>query len=98
VVPKELDSDPWLLNVENGTLDLRSGELREHHGEDLMTKLAPVCYVSGARAPVWKPFSSVSCPPRGFGGSCVGLSPSEAREEPQEGAQHRSWWRRVFGG
>jgi putative DNA primase/helicase len=66
VVPKELDAHPWLLNVENGTLDLRSGELREHHGEDLMTKLAPVCYVSGARAPVWEAFLERVLPSEGL--------------------------------
>jgi putative DNA primase/helicase len=27
----DLDRDPWLLNVENGTLDLRMGELLQHH-------------------------------------------------------------------
>jgi hypothetical protein len=62
----ELDADPWLLNVENGTLDLRSGELRDHHGEDLMTKLVPVCYVSGARAPVWEAFLERVLPSEGL--------------------------------
>ncbi len=36
------DADPRLLNVANGTLDLRSGALRPHRREDLITKLAPV--------------------------------------------------------
>src|SRR5215208_7528694 len=31
-----------LLNVENGTVDLRTGSLRPHLPEDLITKLAPV--------------------------------------------------------
>jgi len=34
VEPEELDSDGWLLNVENGTLDLRDGSFREHREED----------------------------------------------------------------
>jgi putative DNA primase/helicase len=25
--PQELDADPWLLNVANGTIDLRTGRL-----------------------------------------------------------------------
>jgi phage/plasmid-associated DNA primase len=25
-----LDTNPWLFNVENGTIDLKTGELREH--------------------------------------------------------------------
>ena len=35
---------PWLLNCENGTLDLRTGELRSHERDDLLTKLCPVEY------------------------------------------------------
>jgi putative DNA primase/helicase len=42
VSPEELDTDPRLLNVENGTVDLRTGSLRPHLPEDLITKLAPV--------------------------------------------------------
>lgn len=40
----ELDSDPWKLNVLNGTLDLRTGELKPHDRTDLITKLAPVIF------------------------------------------------------
>src|SRR5207253_11351585 len=53
-VPGELDSDPWLLNVENGTLDIRTGRLREHRRDDLMTKLAPVRYDPTATSPVFE--------------------------------------------
>ena len=35
------DADPWLLNAPNGTLDLRTGELRPHRREDYITKLVP---------------------------------------------------------
>src|SRR5215208_4947610 len=42
VSPEELDTDPMLLNVENGTVDLRTGSLRPHLPGDLITKLAPV--------------------------------------------------------
>ncbi len=38
------DADPWLLNCANGTLDLRTGALRPHRREDMLTKLAPVNY------------------------------------------------------
>ena len=41
VVPRELDQHPWLLNVQNGTIDLRTGKLRPHRREDLITALAP---------------------------------------------------------
>lgn len=38
--PKHMDADPWLFNVQNGTLDLRTGEIRKHNPEDLITKIA----------------------------------------------------------
>jgi putative DNA primase/helicase len=56
VAPEELDADPWVLNVLNGTIDLRTGELREHRREDLITKLAPVEYDPAATAPTWEAF------------------------------------------
>lgn len=52
----ELDADPWLLNVSNGTIDLRTGELQDHRREDLITKLAPVAYDPTATAPTWDAF------------------------------------------
>jgi len=52
----ELDRDPWLLNVENGTLDLRTGKLREHRKEDYITKLAPVAFEPEAACPRWLAF------------------------------------------
>lgn len=44
VEPAHLDADPWLLNVANGTIDLRTGELGDHRREDLITKLIDVVY------------------------------------------------------
>ncbi|HEY8865290.1 MAG TPA: phage/plasmid primase, P4 family, partial [Solirubrobacteraceae bacterium] len=52
----DLDADPWLLNVANGTVDLRTGELRPHRREDLITKLAPVEYDPDARLELWDGF------------------------------------------
>jgi P4 family phage/plasmid primase-like protien len=53
VLPEEMDASPDLLNVLNGTIDLRAGKLREHRREDLITKLAPVEYDPNAAAPMW---------------------------------------------
>jgi len=44
----ELDRDPYLFNVTNGTLDLRTGDLRPHRRSDFLSKLAPVAYDPGA--------------------------------------------------
>ncbi|MGH9426934.1 MAG: hypothetical protein ACRD2L_11615, partial [Terriglobia bacterium] len=42
VLPKQFDTNPWLLTVSNGTLDLKTGELRSHNREDLLTKSIPL--------------------------------------------------------
>jgi putative DNA primase/helicase len=52
----DLDRNPWLLNVENGTVDLNTGELRPHRKEDMITKLAKVRYDKNADCPMWKQF------------------------------------------
>lgn len=54
VLPDAWDADPWLLNVNNGTVDLRTGELRPHDRADMLTKLAPVDYDPSADAPTWR--------------------------------------------
>lgn len=56
VLPDELDADPWTLNLGNGTLDLRTGRLREHRRADLITKLAPVDFNPTASCPRWLAF------------------------------------------
>jgi hypothetical protein len=56
VTPDQFDRDPWLLNVQNGTLDLRTGQLRAHSREDLITKLVPVAYDERAGCPTFERF------------------------------------------
>lgn len=56
VTGRELDANPWLLNVENGTLDLSTISFRNHDKNDLLTKLAPVLYDRDADAPFWRDF------------------------------------------
>lgn len=52
----EFDADPWLLNVANGVLDLRTGQLVEHQPSLMLTKLADVDYRPGAACPEWMRF------------------------------------------
>lgn len=49
-----LDVDPYLLNVANGTIDLRTGELQPHDPADLITKLIPIKYKPDATAPLFE--------------------------------------------
>jgi len=53
---EDLDSDPMLLNVLNGTIDLRTGSLHSHDRKDLITRLAPVRFDPQARCPRWTAF------------------------------------------
>jgi putative DNA primase/helicase len=54
--PDDLDADPFLLNCANGTLDLRTGELRDHDPADLITKIAGAAYHPGAAGPEFAKF------------------------------------------
>jgi putative DNA primase/helicase len=54
VAHEELDARPWLLNVVNGTIDLRDGTLRAHDPADLLTKQVLVEYDPDAQAPLWE--------------------------------------------
>lgn len=54
--PGELDANPWLLSVENGTIDLRTAQLRDHAPADLITKLVPATYDPEARCDRWESF------------------------------------------
>ena len=53
---KDLDANQWLLNVCNGTIDLRTGTLLPHRREDLMTKNSSVQYEQTACCPRWEQF------------------------------------------
>ncbi|MHB1330256.1 MAG: DNA primase family protein, partial [Gemmatimonadales bacterium] len=57
----QFDTDPMLLNVNNGTLDLRADAdgtftLRPHNPADNITRLAPVTYDPLATAPAFERF------------------------------------------
>lgn len=62
VLPEELDRDPYLINVMNGTIDLRTGELRPPSPGDFITKLAPVHFDEKAKCPLWWSFLSSILP------------------------------------
>jgi len=56
--PEDLNIDHYLLNCQNGTLDLEAEvpdeqRLRPYRREDLITKLVPVEYDPKAKAPLW---------------------------------------------
>ena len=56
VTANDLDTDAMLFNALNGTIDLRSGAVRDHRRGDLITKIAPVSLDFAADCPRWKQF------------------------------------------
>ncbi len=52
----ELDRCDALLNVQNGTLNLETGELRPHDPADFLTQIAAVAYDPEADCPHWLGF------------------------------------------
>lgn len=55
-VPEQFDSDPMLLNCPAGTVDLRTGELREHRPTDFCTKSTAVTPDFTAETPQFDAF------------------------------------------
>jgi putative DNA primase/helicase len=53
---EQLDANPWLLNVRNGTIDISSGEFTEHRQEEMITKIGNVDYDPAVDCPLWKQF------------------------------------------
>lgn len=49
----DFNPDPWLFNVENGVLDLRTGELRDHDPGLMCSRLSQVTYDPNARDDRW---------------------------------------------
>jgi len=51
--PDAFDRDPFLFCCDNGTIDLRTGELRSHQRGDMITKISPVAYDPAAECETW---------------------------------------------
>lgn len=58
ITPDKLDANPDALNFLNGTLNLRTGELRPHRAGDFITKLVHHRYDRAAKCPRFRAFLS----------------------------------------
>ncbi|MCX4572312.1 phage/plasmid primase, P4 family [Streptomyces sp. NBC_01571] len=56
VSPTDFDSQPDILSFRNGTVDLRTGAMREHRKEDLLTYCLAVNYDPEAKCGRWESF------------------------------------------
>ena len=52
----DLNQNAYFLNLQNGTIDLSTGEFREHRQTDSITQIANVAYDPKAECPKWKAF------------------------------------------
>jgi putative DNA primase/helicase len=58
----DFDPDPFLLNVANGVVNLRTGELLPHDRSYMCTQIANVHYNPKAKAPNWERFLDLTQP------------------------------------
>jgi putative DNA primase/helicase len=54
----KFNTHPWLLNFNNGTLNLLDGKFRDHKREDYLTRIAPFAYDEDAKCPRFDRFLS----------------------------------------
>ncbi|MEK4675931.1 phage/plasmid primase, P4 family [Bacillus sp. FSL K6-2944] len=50
------DTHPYVLNVENGVIDLKTGELSPHDCDFMLTKMVNIEFKKGEDCPNWKAF------------------------------------------
>ena len=53
IIPDAMDQDPSLFNCPNGTIDLRTGELRTHRRSEFITQLCSVDFDPRAESVLW---------------------------------------------
>ncbi|HCS51755.1 phage/plasmid primase, P4 family [Rubinisphaera sp.] len=82
VTVSELNQDAWLLNCQNGTVDLRTGSIRPHSRDDYQTVICPTVYDPESPSMVWDSFLESTFANHGdvipflqrlFGSALVGL-------------------------
>ncbi|MBF0098224.1 MAG: hypothetical protein HQM04_15410 [Magnetococcales bacterium] len=56
ILPEQFDANQWLFNVQNGTIDLKSGKLMPHNKADFIRKMSNVSFNQNATAPRWEKF------------------------------------------
>lgn len=52
----KLNTNPYLVNVQNGTYNLKTNQLQPHDRGDLITYVLPVSYDPEAKCPLWEAF------------------------------------------
>lgn len=81
ILPEQMDPDPWAFNVRNGTIDLRTGVLKPHNRDDMITKLCDIVYDPSADCPLWAQTLEVFL----------------KRDKPEDQAALIGYWQRLCG-
>lgn len=86
VTDRELDADPYLLGLQNGVVDIRTGRLLINRPELLITRFCNASYVEAATCDRWQAFlnevfdgdtETIECVQRLLGYSLTGLVTEE---------------------
>jgi putative DNA primase/helicase len=83
----DFDRDPWMLNLENGSIDLRTGELRPHNPEDLQSRLIRLSYDPHAKCPQFMHFLY----------RIMGSHPDASEAENSNAEDLVSYMQKIFG-
>jgi putative DNA primase/helicase len=62
--PKQWNANPWLFNVNNGTIDLKTRKLLEHNPDDLLTMISPIDFDEDTSSMDWYEFLRFFLPNR----------------------------------
>ena len=53
ITPDKWDANPFLINCQNGTINLKTGELQPFCKEDYITRICSTAYDPGCSTPLW---------------------------------------------
>lgn len=87
VSANDFDRDPWILNTENGTVDLRTGTLRPQRPHELLSRLIRIRYDPHADCPQFMAFLY----------RIMGSHPDASAGENNRAEQLVSYLQKVFG-
>ena len=97
---EDFDRDHYLFNCLNGTLNLRTGEFREHRPEDLLTMMSGVNYDKEARCPRWERFMTeimVTGPAKPEQVTLAEVEAQQKESRPFASDQKKRYLQKAFG-
>lgn len=53
IAPDDWDANPWLLNCQNGTINLKTGKLQPFNKADYITRICNASFDENCATPLW---------------------------------------------